>query len=267
MPNIYFETLEAVPEGLRPHAKTDEEGKIAVNVVPESKLSEFRDKNIQLSKDNEDLGQKVTFLHAIVGDDPDAFKSDIEDMKTVRQRVKDGELKEGRQIEEAIAKRTEEMSKGYKDQLQNESKEKALWRQKFEAEAARFKEQVVVSAVKDACMDPELGVNPHAVRDITQRAKEVFRVGEDGKLTAYNGDAMIYGADGASSVTPREWAAKLKEEAPHFFKGSGGGGAGGERGANPGDRKVVGAHTRADLSKMSPRDRLAAANEEPGLKF
>lgn len=267
MPNIYFDTLEAVPEGLRPHAKTDDEGKIAVNVVPESKLSEFRDKNIQLSKDNEELGQKVTLLHSIVGDDPDSFKSDIEDMKTIRQRVKDGELKEGRQIEEAIAKRTEEMSKGYKDQLQNESKEKALWRQKFEAENAKFREQVVVSAVKDACMDPELGVNPTAVGDITERAKKVFRVGEDGKLTAYNGDAMIYGADGASSVTPREWAAKLKEEAPYFFKGSNGGGAGGDRGSGHGERKVVGGYTREQLAKMSPRDRLAAANEEPGMKF
>lgn len=266
MPIISFESLDVVPEGLRGFAKNDETtGKVTVNVVPEARLSEFRDKNIELSKQTEDLTAKLTVYGSIVGEDPDAFKNDIEDMRSVRQRVKDGELREGRQIEEAIAKRTEEMRKGYQDQLAAEAREKNAWKQRAETENGRYKEQVVVSAVRDAAMDPDLGILASAVEDITERAKRVFRVSDDGRLTAYNGDAVIYGGDGTSSVTPKEWVAKLKEPYGYYFKGSHGGGAGGETGGSAAQKPIAGKFSPEQWSKMSARDRLAAANSEPGV--
>ena len=266
MPNIYYETLDECPEGLRTYAKQDPDtGKIAVNVVPESKLSEFRDKNIQLSKDNEDLIAVSTRLKGIVGDDADAFVADVEDMRSIRQRVKDGDLKEGRHVEEAIAKRTEEMRKGYIDQLSAESREKNVWKQRAEQENQRYKEQVVVSSIRAACSNPELGVLPNAVDDVIERAKRVFRVSDDGKLSAFNGEAMIYGADGASSVSPQEWVSKLRETQGYFFKGSHGGGGGSEGGGGRGNEpKIAGRFSKEQWAKMSPRDRLAAANSEPG---
>lgn len=265
MPNIFYDTLDECPEGLRPFAKNDENsGRVVVNVVPEVKLSEFRDKNIQLSKDNEDLIAKNTVLSSIVGENPDEFKTQLDELRSVNQRVRDGELKEGRQIEEAIAKRTEEMRKGYIDQLSNEAREKNVWKQRAEQENARYKEQVVVSAIRAACSTPELGVLPNAVDDIVERAKRTFKVSDDGKLTAYNGDAMIYGADGASSVTPAEWVAKLRETQGYFFKGSHGGGAGSEGGGGRNEPKIAGKFSKEQWAKMSPRERLAAANSEPG---
>lgn len=267
MPNIYYDTLDECPEGLRQHARTDDAtGRVSVNVVPESKLSEFRDKNIQLSKDNEDLIANYTVLKGIVGDSPDEFKAQLDELRSVNQRVKDGELKEGRHVEEAIAKRTEEMRKGYTDQLASEAREKNAWKQRAEAENARYKEQVVVSSIRAACSNPELGVLPNAVDDVVERAKRTFRVTDDGKLTAYNGDAMIYGADGASSVTPTEWVGKLRETQAHYFKGSHGGGAGGEGqgGGNRNEPKIAGKFTKEQWARMSARDRLAASNMEPG---
>lgn len=266
MPNIYYDTLDECPEGLRQHARELEGGRVTVNVVPESKLSEFRDKNIQLSKENEDLIASNTVLKGIVGDSPDDFKNQLDELRAVNQRVKDGELKEGRHIEEAIAKRTEEMRKGYQDQLASEAREKSAWKTRAEQENTRYKEQVVVSAIRAACAIPELGVLPTAVDDVVERAKRIFRVSDDGKLTAYNGDAMIYGANGADSVTPQEWVGKLRESNSYFFKGSHGGGGGGE-GGNGGGRnepKIAGKFTKEQWAKMSPRDRLAAANSEPG---
>lgn len=265
MPIISFESLDVVPEGLRAVARNDETtGKVTVNVVPEAKLSEFRDKNIELSKMTEDLNAKLTVYAGIVGEDPDAFKADMDDMRNTRQRVKDGELREGRQIEEAIAKRTEEMRKGYQDQLAAEAREKNAWKQRAEAEQGRFKEQVVVSAIRDACLDGELGILSGAVDDVTERAKRVFRVSDEGRLTAYNGDAVIYGGDGTSSVTPKEWVAKLKDSHAHYFKGSHGGGAGGEGGATL-SKPIAGKFSPEQWGKMSARDRLAAANSEPGV--
>ncbi len=268
MPIISFESLDMVPEGLKPHAKDDTTtGKVVVNVVPEAKLSEFRDKNISLSKEAEDLTAKYSRLHQIVGDDADAFLSDVESMRQTVQRVKDGDLREGRAIEEAIAKRTDEMRRGYQDQLATESREKNAWKQRAESENGRYKEQVIVSAVKDACMDGEMGILSSAVEDITERAKRVFRVTDDGRLNAYNGDAMIYGGDGTSSVTPKEWVAKLKEEKPYYFKQSHGGGAGSEAGGAGKTKQIAGKFSPEQWSKMSARDRLAAANKEPGASF
>ena len=54
MPEIVFESLDKVPEGLREHAK-EEEGKVKVNVVPKNKLDEFRETNIKLAQERDSL--------------------------------------------------------------------------------------------------------------------------------------------------------------------------------------------------------------------
>lgn len=262
MPNISFETLDQVPESLRSFAREDaESGKVLISVVPEQRLSEFRDNNTKLMNEREELTQKMTAYSQLIGDDVDAFKNDLEDLRGIRQRVQDGKLKESGEVEAALSKRTEEMRKGYQDQLSAEAKEKNAWKQRAEAENARFKESLIVSAIKDACIDQEVGVAPSAIRDITQFAKGVFRVSDDGKLTAYNGDAVIYGGD-SDPISPKEWVQRQKDASPHWFKGSHGGGAGGER---PGDKIIGKAKFSADQWKgMSARERLAAANGEPG---
>lgn len=55
MPDIVYDTLEAIPEGLRENAKKGDDGKFTVKVVLQSKLDEFRDSNIRVSKERDDL--------------------------------------------------------------------------------------------------------------------------------------------------------------------------------------------------------------------
>lgn len=254
MPILTFDSLDAVPEGLREVAKQDGE-KVTVNVVPQNKLEEFRDKNIALMKDRDELTAKVGVYAPIIGEDHEAFVNELTELRATAQRVKDGQLTEGRKVEEEVHRRTEDMRKAQEEQIRQAQKEIGAWKSKAENLDGQYKRSMVNSAIKDAAIDPEAGVHPQAIADVINRAHAIWRATDDGKVAAYQGDLQLYGADGASPLTPKEWIAKLKEEAPYFFKGTGGGGAGGD-GVS---RNSVGKTTQ-EMKGMSARERLALAN-------
>ena len=255
MPNITFDSLDAVPDDFKNIAK-EVDGKIVINVVPKATVDEFRDKNIDLSKKYDALVTEHTVLKGIVGEDPEAFTKSLEDMRVTQQRVKDGELKEGRQIEEATAKRTADMRADYEARLQAMGKEGAAWRQKYEGRDADFKKTLVASAIKDAAMEADSGVEPRAVNDIIASAFGTFRADDNGKIGAFDGDAPIYGSNGVDTLTPKEWLAKLKETKPYFFKPTQGAGSGGDT-----TKKILGVD-RAALKNMTPMQKLELANSE-----
>ena len=94
MPVINFLNLEAVPEGLKEFAQTNEEtGEVSVNVVPNKKLEEFRNKNIELSKTVEAMTPQLARVKDIAGEDFDHFTNEVKELRDIAQRVKDGELK------------------------------------------------------------------------------------------------------------------------------------------------------------------------------
>ncbi len=269
MPLLNFESLDLVPEELRSYAKPlkDGESKVSVNVVPSVKIDEFRDNNIALAKERDNLREALEPLRAIVGEDTDGFQAQLQELRLTAQRVKDGELKEGRQFEESLGKRTEELRKDYDTRLQAESKEKVAWKSKFADLETQYKQTKIAHAIKDACMDADSGVDPRAVPDLLNAAMSVFRFEGDGKIVPYEGSLVVYGNDGTTAMTPREWVKRLKEEKPFFFKTSYGGGGGGD-GV---DVTIAGQQykgmTKEAIKKMSPGEKLALANgERPKLK-
>ena len=114
MPIINFPSLAEVPEGLKEFAK-DEDGVISVNVAPTAKLDEFRNKNIELSKSLEAAGPVLARVKEIAGDDLDAFTSDLNGLRDIARRVKDGELKTDDQIEAAVQDRLKVVRDGYEE--------------------------------------------------------------------------------------------------------------------------------------------------------
>lgn len=255
MPNITFDSLDLVPDDFKAIAK-EIDGKVVINVVPKATVDEFRDKNIDLSKKYDALVQEATTYKGIVGEDPEAFTKSLEEMRGIQQRVKDGELKEGRQIEEATTKRTADMRADYEGRLQTMGREGAAWRQKYEARDADFKKTLVAGAIKDAAMEADSGVEPRAVNDIIASAFGTFRADDSGKIGAFDGDAPIYGADGVNTLTPKEWLGKLKESKPFFFKPTQGAGSGGDT-----TKKVLGVDRKA-LADMTPVQKLELANNQ-----
>lgn len=261
MPIFTFDSLDQIPEPLRQFAK-GEGDKVQINLVPQEKLDEFRDTNINLVKERDDLKKTVEVLAPIVGEDPAAFQSDLTELRATAQRVKDGALTDSRKIEEEVIRRTEDMKKTLEDQIRIAQKEAGLWKTKAGTIEDTYKKTLVSSAIKDAAIDPEVGVNPGALGDILSRAEKVWRAQDDGRVLAYQGELQLYGADGGSPLTPKEWLGKLKEEAPWFFKGTYGGGAGGA----DAPRGQLG-KTAQEMKGMTAADKLALANGDKGTRL
>lgn len=263
MPNLMYDTLDACPQDLREFAKPidGQEGKVQVSVVPKKSIDEFRDNNIKLTKERDTLLQQLDPLKAIVGEDAETFKLSLDELRQTAQRVKDGELKESRGIEEALARRTDELRKDYDNRLQSEGKEKAAWRQKAESADQTLRRERVMAAIKDAAMNEGSGVQATAIGDVTMNALQIFRCDDHGRIIPYEGDAPIYGADGTSPMTPTEWLQRLKEVKPHLFKQSQGGGAGGDT-----TKRILG-HDKAAVKNMTAQERLALANQQSARKL
>lgn len=262
MPIFTFESLEQIPEGLRNYAKAEGE-KVQINLVPQEKLDEFRDTNINLVKERDELAKQVEILAPIVGESPSDFTQELTELRATAQRVKDGQLTDSRKIEEEVIRRTEDMKKSLEEQIRTAQREGANWKAKATEVEATYKRTLVNSAIKDAAIDPELGVLPGAIGDILARAQSVWRAQDDGRVLAYQGDLQLYGADGGSPLTPKEWIAKLKDESPHYFKGTAGGGAAGGGGEQRGQH----GKTQQELRSMKAVDKLALANGDKPTKI
>ena len=257
MPEIFFDSLDKVPDGLREHAKQVDgaDGRVSINVVAKVKLDEFRENNVKLAQERDDLKKHVEAATAILGDDFDAAAQEIETVRGVAKRVKDGELVENKGLEEALADRTKSMREGYETQIKTVSQTATAWQQKAAALDQRWKRNIVDRAVTESALDEKLGVNPKALPDIISRAHGVFVVDDNDKLIPKAGDAIIYGADGTTPMTVSEWIGKLRDEVPFMFKGSNGGGATGSA-----DTKF-GGMTKQDFDKLSGKQKLELANK------
>lgn len=260
MPIINFTTIDEVPAELRDYAKTnDETGKVEVNVVPNQKLVEFREKNIDLSKKLEAVSPILDRVRKIAGDDFDAFEGQLNELRQIAQRVNDGELKTDDQIENAVQDRIKVLKDGYDQNQKALAKELAEMNQKAMSLTEQLNRTRIDKDVTAAVIVPESGVRPEALPDVLQRAYTLFKV-EDGKLVPKKGESVVYGSDGASPMTVTEWLVKLRDEAPHYFKGNGGGGASGSR------EEKIGGLTAAQIANLTPLQRLELANKTGGKR-
>lgn len=253
MPSISYATKDDVPEGLREFAKESEDGKFTVKVVAEAKLDEFRNKNITLSQQIETMGPVVARIKALAGDDIDAFETDLQGLRDIAQRVNDGELKTNDQIEAAVADRIKAVKDGYEANEKAERDKRVAAEGRVQTLQQRLDQTEVRHGITNVVIHPESGVRPEALPDILERAYKLFKI-VDGKPVPMNGEATIYGANGADPMSYAEWIVKLRDEAPHYFKGNSGGGADG------GKQTKQGGFTAAEIAKMSPAQKLAIAN-------
>lgn len=261
MPVINFPTVDDVPDGLKEFAREADDGTFSVNVVANEKLSEFRDRNVELAKINEANAPILARFRDIAGDDLDEFVNEVKELRSMKQRVEDGELKTDDQIENAIQERIKVIREGFDENNKRLNAELAEERNKARTLNERLDRARIERDVTAAVVNPDSGVQPQALPDVLERAYRLFKVEEDGNLVPKRGDSIIFGADGASPMTPAEWLVKLKEEAPHYFKPSQGGGAAGGK-----DAKING-FTQRELSQMTARQRLDLANKtKAGVK-
>jgi len=262
MPDLTFDTLDTVPEGLREVAK-ENNGKFVVSVVPAAKLNEFRDNNVAISKERDALKVVAESIKPLMAENEtvEQFITRFGTLRDIEQQVKDGKLTAKGDIEAEVGRRVSEMKTGF--ERTNSEQAKALAAAIAERDAAthRWRQGIVERFVTEAVVADGSGALPSALPDILNRAAGVFSVGEDGKLTAKDGEAIMYGADGTSPMTPKEWLAKLKDQAPHFFKASSGGGASGGGGS-----AQYGGMSQADFNALPPAEKMRIFRESAGKR-
>ena len=254
MPKIIFETLDLVPEWLRGDAK-EVNGKIEADVVQSTKVNEFRDNNIKLSTERDALLKTTSELTALVGEDVEAFKTEIEALRKTKQEVDDGKLKGSDAVAKEVESRVLNLKTDYEKQIQAANKETVAYKEKAISLESRLKNTHIDRAITSAVLDEDSGVDPRALPDILDRARKVYTVEGDDKLVAKDGEAVIYGSDGATPLPPSEWIEKLKEQAPYFFKSSQGGGATGS------DGKLPAGLTQEQYDKLPGAEKLALARK------
>lgn len=261
MAKITYESLSEVPEDLRESAK-EEDGKYTVSVVSSEKIKEFRDNNIAVTKERDALQGAIAQYEDVTGVPlPDLeegklsdFATALEALRDTKKKVDDGKLVEETSLEEAAAARVTEVTNNMKDQLAQMAKDRDAHKTSAQRERERADAMMVENAVRLAASDPDVAMIDKAVSMVLPSALKTFKVDEGGKLTPKHSDGtIIYGSDGVTAKSIKEWLMEQREENDFLFKGSKGGGASGSSDTSTGRLSA------AELANMKPQERMKYA--------
>jgi len=264
MATLSYASLSEVPESLRGSAKESEDGKYIVKVAPADKIQEFRENNVKLSQQRDDLVGKVTKYEQVTGvaldDLPtgklDDFAKMLEKLRDTSKRVADGALVENTSLEEAAAARVTEVTNNLKAQLAEMARDRDAQKERAKSADERANQMQVENSIRLAASDPDVAMLDKAVNLVLPSAFKVFRVDDGGKLMPKTADGtVIYGSDGVTPMSVKEWLLKQRDDNGFLFKGSQGGGASGS------DQKQSGRLSAAELAGMSPQQRMNYARK------
>lgn len=205
-----IETLDAVPEALREHYTEGEDKKyrLAVEgVVPKTKVDEFRQNNIKLLQERDTYQEQAKTL-------AEKYK-DVDLDEYVRLKTGKGKGKGDDDVEAIV----EERIKAYRTKHETEL---GTVKGQLEAKEAKLSTLLIDNALQSAAI--AAGVAETAVDDVVRRGREMFRLKDDSVIPMANGQ-VVYGEDGLTPLSVKEWIGGLAASAPHLFKQSQGGGA------------------------------------------
>jgi hypothetical protein len=227
-----------IPENLKPLVQGMIEA--AVN----EQVAGLKAKNGELIGKEKELKASLAQFEGI---DPEAVRN-------ILKRFADDEeatlIKQGK-IDEVLNKRTERMAADWDKKLKAEQTRS----EKLKAKADKLAERAMAESIIKASQ--KAGALPEATEDIVLRAKGAgWTIDDDGNVIAMSGDTVVFGKDGKTPLTPEEWAASLRENAPHLWPRAQGSGAMGTNGAAKGG---------PDLSKLPPEARITAHRAQQAI--
>lgn len=218
MLKVFVKDLNKLPESLREHYVASDGGYVLDVDKKEysDKINEFRTNNINLTNQlnafgnitPESYNQLKTEYEKLKADPPKpSGKSENEDIERIKTEYE-------QRLEQANTGKTEaeQRARTYQDALNG-----------------HIVDNVVAQAISNVGK-----IHKGALPDVLRRAREVWRVNENGVPVAMNGETVVYGADGKLPLTVEEYAQNLMQEAPYYFEGNSGGGAGGSGAAGSG---------------------------------
>ena len=236
-----LENLDGLDDGIKTLYSKHQDGKFYLDVdgaVAKNKVDEFRDNNISLKQQLEDMTDKFGKI------DLDKYRTLME-----KEALDDGKKRISMdKVDEVVAERTAAMKTEHATQIDAlNGANKGL--------SGQLNGLLIDGAVRNSAVTAK--VRSAALSDVVLRAQQTFRVIE-GKAVAHDPDGKImYGKDGSNPLSTDEWINGLKTDAPHLFETSSGGGAGSGSGSGrpPG-------HQTQDKSTMSPLQKISAGMAE-----
>jgi hypothetical protein len=210
--------------------------------VEKAKLDEFRNTNVALIKERDELKQRYA------GIDPDEVKALAEE----KRRLEEAQALKAGEVEKVVENRI----KGIKADLDKQVSTLSAERDALTARltAIQIDQGVITVATKR-------GLRPTAITDITARARSVFRL-VNGVPTAFEADGKTvrYGKDGLTPMTLEEWTDAQVAEAPHLFESNAGGGAAGNGSGGAGTRTTVKNPFRKDTWNLTEQMKLTKSD-------
>jgi hypothetical protein len=179
---------------------------------------------------------------------------DPEEVQKLRERVKgldDADIYDKQGLDALVVRRTESMKNEHERLLRQKDAEIGTLRDNVSVLDRRWRQDRIKTALVDAAV--KAGVAKYALADAVTRGMAVFTDLDDhGTVVARDGEDLRYGKDGIHPLTPDEWMTNLKQDAPHFWPPSAGGGA-------PVHHTGSGAHI--DWNALPPTERLTRFRE------
>jgi hypothetical protein len=209
--------LDDVPEALR-ELYIEKNGKFHLDVegvVPQDRLREFRDHNIALMKEREELHKKLATFGEI---DPAHY----EEMRKRLEELDDKKMMDEGKIEELLNARTERLRTDYDTQIKAYQKKLTDLEGSHHTLADELAKERIDGRLRDVAATT--GVRKTALPDLINRGRQVWRLME-GVPVAMQGEQLIYGKDPAKPIGMDEWVTSLADEAPHLFEPTSGSGA------------------------------------------
>ncbi len=227
--------------------------KAAIDAAVASQVAGLKTNRDEILGEKAKLKEEFDALKASVAElgDLKAAKSLLE---TVSKSEEAKLIAEGK-IDQVLDKRTESMRKDA------DTKVSAATKRVTELEAViAERDTVIASLVIDSRVDEAIGksegVQPTARKDIRRAAREIFKVNKQYQPEARNAEGtLLMGKNGKDPLTPSEWLESMREENPHWWGTSAGGGAGG----NSSVPSKGGRPSADQLNKMSGQQLLERA--------
>lgn len=217
--------LTDVAEAIRSLYEPGQDGAFYLQVegmVPKAHVDEFRENNIKLARERDDLVAKY---------------KDIDPAKYLEYKA--AAEKTPAAIDEAVKARLAQLQQEHASVLQ--AKDQELLKTKTTLDSVLIDGSLKSEAAK-------AGVLPTALDDVVLRGRTTFK-NENGQVIAYNDRGeKLYDKDGVTPLSVGGWIKGLKQNAPHLFAGMQGGGGNGS-GKGPGG---------IDMSKATPTQKIQA---------
>lgn len=217
-------------------------------MVSKKELSEFRDNNIALKKQIEEITEKFKDI------DPEEYTN----MKKAAEEAADKKLLDEGDLEAVVEKRVDQMKKDFESRIATLTEDRDAHKASAAESLERLSKELIDSKITQAVMRKDLGAfKSEHLQDALARGRAVWRL-VDGEPVPYGSDGGVrFGKDGKSQMTVDEWAEELTQTTPGFWESSQGGDA-------PGSKKNQG-NTQQDRERMAslnPVERMREARKQ-----